>query len=241
MTANLFHSATIHNKKMNETVKELRDYGRSLGIRGLWKKNKEQLREHIFNSVFEEVNERMLRRPDMDPARAYMEAELSLRSKKLTNQKTWAKLKDEAQRADVIVNRRSKKSEVERQIIKKDSQKLFKRYRKVRTKKSLLKEVQDLVAHVNLIEDGQRVKRIEIKGNLNNVSTKLIMEKLTPHIEMRVKVLYSFTADIYRGAGEVTEYKKTIENRGLFTSLEEIRNYIEDCEQKRLDLENDEV
>jgi len=39
----------------------------------------------------------------------------------------------------------------------------------------------------------------------------------------------------------VTEYKKTIENRGLFTSLEEIRGYIEDCEQKRLDLEKVEV
>ena len=239
-TQNLFHSSTI-NKKMSETVKQLRDYGRFLGIRGLWRKNKEQLRKHLFDSVFEEVNKRMLRRPDIDPARAYMEAELSLRSKKLTNQKTWARLKDEAQRADVIVNRRSKKSEVERQIIKKDSQKLFKKYRKVRTKKSLLEEVQNFVAHVNLIEDSQRVKRIEIKGNLNNVSSKLIMEKLTPHIEMRVKVIYSFTADIYRGAGEVTEYKKTLENRGLFTSLGEIRSYIEDCEQKRLDLENEEV
>jgi len=73
---------------MNETVKQLRDYGRFLGIRGLWRKNEEQLREHLFNTVFNEVNNRMLRRPDMDPARAYMEAELSLRSKKLTQQKT---------------------------------------------------------------------------------------------------------------------------------------------------------
>lgn len=241
MTTNLFHSTTTKINKMNETVKELREYGRFLGIRGLWRKNKEQLREHLFNSVFKEVNERMLRRPDMDPARAYMEAELSLRSKKLTNQKTWTKLKDEAKKVDVNVNRRSKKSEVERQIIEKDSQNLFKRYRKVRTKKSLLEEVQDLVAHVDLIEDGERVKRIELKGNLNNVSSKLIMKKLMPHIEMRVKVIYSFTADIYRGAGEVTEYHKTLENRGLFTSVEEIRNYIEECEQKRLDLENEEV
>jgi len=66
-------------------------------------------------------------------------------------------------------------------------------------KKSLLQEVQDLVSHIDLVEEGQRVKRVKITGNLNNVR-RLIMEKLTPLIEMRVKVIYSFTADIYRGA-----------------------------------------
>ena len=227
---------------MTEAVKELRDYGRFLGIRGLWRKNKEQLREHLFNSVFNEVNERMLRRPNVDPTRAYMEAELSLRSKKLTQQKTWARLKDEARTAGISVNRRSSKSGVERQITEQDGDGKFRRYRKVRAKTSLLQEVEDLVAHVDLIENGGRVKRIEIKGNLNKVSSKLIMEKLTPHIDMRVKVIYSFTADIYRGGGEVAEYQKNIiGNRGLFTSLEEVRVYIEECEQKRIDLENEEV
>ena len=116
MTENLLHSTTKIKKKMNETVKQLRDYGRFLGIRGLWRKNKEQLREHLFNSVFNEINDRMLRRPDMDPAKAYMEAELSLRSKKLTNQKTWARLRDEARAAGVPVNRRSTKTDVEREV-----------------------------------------------------------------------------------------------------------------------------
>jgi len=46
MTTSFFHSAAIINNKMTETVKQLRDYGRFLGIRGLWRKNKEQLREH---------------------------------------------------------------------------------------------------------------------------------------------------------------------------------------------------
>ena len=226
---------------MNETVKELRDYGRFLGIRGLWRKSKEQLREHLFTTVFNEVDERMLRRPDMDPARAYMEAELSLRSKKLTQQKTWARLRNEARTAGIPMNRRSSKSVVERQIAKQDIDGKFRKYRKVRAKQSLLQEVEDLVAHIDLVENGGRVKRFEIKGNLNKVTSKLIMEKLTPHIEMRVKVLYSFSADIYRGDGEVSRYHKTIDNRGLFTSLEEVRVYIEECEQKRLDLENEEV
>ena len=240
MTTSFFHSTGIINE-MNETVRELRDYGRFLGIRGLWRKNKEQLREHLFTTVFNEINERMLRRPDMDPARAYMEAELSLRSKKLTQQKTWARLGDEARAAGVPVNRRSTKVDVEREIARRGGEGILHKHRRARVKKSLLQEVEDLVAHVDLIENGGRVKRIEIKGNLNKVSSKLIIEKLTPHIDMRVKVIYSFTADIYRGAGEVTEYKKTLENRGLFTSLEEVKAYIEECEQKRLDLENAEV
>ena len=70
----------------------------------------------------------------------------------------------------------------------------------------------------------------------------MIMENITPHIEMRVKVIYSFKADIHRGAGELVDYSKTLTSLpGMFTSLEEIQAYIEKCEQKRLDLENVEV
>ena len=59
---------------------------------------------------------------------------------------------------------------------------------------------------------------------------------------MKTKVVYSFKADIYRGAGVIGEYYKTLKARpGMFTSLEEIRGYIEECELKRLDLENEEV
>ena len=59
---------------------------------------------------------------------------------------------------------------------------------------------------------------------------------------MRTKVIYSFVADIYRGEGEITEYTKTLSApSGMFTSLAEIQAYIEECERKRLDLDNDEV
>ena len=64
-----FHSTATINKEKNETVKQLRDYGRFLGIRCLCGKNKEQLREDLFNSVFEEVNERMLCKLNIDPTR----------------------------------------------------------------------------------------------------------------------------------------------------------------------------
>ena len=68
------------------------------------------------------------------------------------------------------------------------------------------------------------------------------MDKITPHIEMRTKVVYSFKAEIHRGAGEIVDYSKTLSlPPGMFTSLKEIRDYIEECEQKRLDLDNEAV
>ena len=68
------------------------------------------------------------------------------------------------------------------------------------------------------------------------------MHKATPDIEMRTKVVYSFEADIYRGAEDIVDYAKTLSSPpGMFTSLQEIREYIEECEQKRLDLDNEEV
>ena len=47
---------------------------------------------------------------------------------------------------------------------------------------------------------------------------------------------------IYRGAGEISPYSKTLDSSpDMFTSLKEIQAYIEECEQKRLDLDNEEV
>ena len=67
------------------------------------------------------------------------------------------------------------------------------------------------------------------------------MVNITPHIEMRAKVFYSFKSEIQQGAGEIVPYYKTlISPPGMFTSLEEIQAYIEECEQKRFDLHNEE-
>ena len=70
----------------------------------------------------------------------------------------------------------------------------------------------------------------------------MIMANITPHIEMRTKVIYSFKSEIRQGDGEIRDYNKTLTSPpGMFTSLKEIQAYIEECEQKRLGLDNKEV
>ena len=68
------------------------------------------------------------------------------------------------------------------------------------------------------------------------------MANITPHIEMRVKVIYSFKSVIYQGGGKIQPYSKTLDSApGMFASLREMQAYIDECEQKRLDLDNEEV
>ena len=68
------------------------------------------------------------------------------------------------------------------------------------------------------------------------------MDNITSHIEMMVQVIYSFKSVIYGGGGEINPYSKTLDSApGMFTSLMEIQAYIEEQEQKRLDLDNEEV
>ena len=90
--------------------------------------------------------------------------------------------------------------------------------------------------------EGRRVKEFRVTGNLNNSNTKMIMASITSHIEMRTKVNYSFKSEIHGGADEIVLYYKILTSPpGMFTSLEEIQSYIEECEQKRLDLDDEEV
>ena len=68
------------------------------------------------------------------------------------------------------------------------------------------------------------------------------MANITPHIEMRTKVIYSFKSEINRDTGEIVDYSNTLTSPlVMFTSLEQIQAYIEECEQRRLDLDNEEV
>ena len=60
----------------------------------------------------------------------------------------------------------------------------------------------DTVAKIKLVYKGRRVKGFRVTGNLNNPNTKIIMVNITPHTEMRVKVIYSFKSVIHQGAGE---------------------------------------
>ena len=69
---------------------------------------------------------------------------------------------------------------------------------------------------------------------------KLVREGRLTHIEMRVKVIYSFKSVVYQG--EIKDYSKTLDSSpDMFTSLKEIQEYIEVCKQIRLDLDNEEV
>ena len=95
---------------------------------------------------------------------------------------------------------------------------------------------------IKLVENGDRVKVFKTTGNLNFDLTDIIMEKITPIIEMRTKVIHAFSCVIFRGQGEIIEYSKTFKApSGTFSSLSEIKEYIHQCEQKRLDLEDGET
>ena len=100
----------------------------------------------------------------------------------------------------------------------------------------------DTVTKIKLAIERRRVKGFRVTGNLNRSNTKMILANITPHIEMRVKVVYSFKSLIYRGGGKIQLHSKTLESSpGMFTSLKEIQAHIEECEQIRLDLDNEEV
>ena len=99
-----------------------------------------------------------------------------------------------------------------------------------------------MVAKIKLVYEGKRVKEFRVTGNLNNSNKGMIMANITPHIEMRTRVIYSFKSEIHQGASEIKDYNKTLTSPpDMFTSLKEIQAYIEEFEQKRLDLDSEEV
>ena len=107
---------------------------------------------------------------------------------------------------------------------------------------STAKEVVTNKTEIKLDENGGRVKVYQTTGNLNFDLTDKIMEKITPIIETRTKVIHAFSCVIYRGQGEIIEYSKTFKSPpGTFSSLDDIKEYIRQCEQKRLDLEDAET
>ena len=82
----------------------------------------------------------------------------------------------------------------------------------------------DMVTKIKLVYEGKRVKEFRVTGNLNRPNTRIIIDNITPHIEIRVKVIYSFKSVIYRGNGEIKDYSKTLDSTpGMFTGLKEIQ------------------
>ena len=91
-----------------------------------------------------------------------------------------------------------------------------------------------------LIEYGDRVKTWRFGKSLNISLTKTALPTITPHVDMRVVVVYSFSCDIYQGDGGVTEYHKSKTINGSLSSLVEIKGFIEACEMQQLDIEDGE-
>ena len=107
---------------------------------------------------------------------------------------------------------------------------------------STTQEVVTNKTEIKLAENGGRVKVYKTTGNLSFDLTDKIMEKITPIIETRTKVIHAFSCVIYRRQGEIIEYSKTFKAPpGTFSSLDDIKEYIRQCEQKRLDLEDAET
>ena len=103
-------------------------------------------------------------------------------------------------------------------------------------------EQYETVSKIILPHEGKRMKKFRVTGDLNKSNTKITMADITPHIQISANVIYSFKSEIHRGAGVIKGYYKTLTSPGgMFTSLEEIQAYIEECEQKQLDLDNEEV
>ena len=92
---------------------------------------------------------------------------------------------------------------------------------------STAQEVFTNKTEIKLVENGVRVKVYKTTGNLNFDLTDKIMEKITPIIETRTKVMHAFSCVIYRRQGEITEYSKTFKApSGTFSSLADIKEYI---------------
>ena len=53
-------------------------------------------------------------------------------------------------------------------------------------------EQYDTTPKIKLVYEGKRIKKFRVTRNLNGVNTRMIMANITPHIETRTKLIYSF-------------------------------------------------
>ena len=101
-------------------------------------------------------------------------------------------------------------------------------------------EAIDLETRINLIENQTRVRTYEMIGSLNHDVSNLILNTIWPVIEMQIRVIYSFSCVVYQGWNQVVQYHKTLSPNGTFTSLNQIEEYIQQCELRHLNLDNEE-
>ena len=58
-------------------------------------------------------------------------------------------------------------------------------------------EQYDTVPKIKLMHEEKRVKAFRVTGNLNKSNTEMIMANITPYINMRTKVIYSFKSETH--------------------------------------------
>ena len=130
------------------------------------------------------------------------------------------------------VNTRVEKLKKEIKEILENKKKLSQQEVNTTGESSTPQEVITNKTEIKLVENGGRVKVYKTTGNLNFDLTDKIMEKITPIIETRTKVIHAFSCVIYRGKGEIIEYSKTFKAPPeTFSSLADIKEYIHQCEQ----------
>ena len=93
---------------------------------------------------------------------------------------------------------------------------------------------------IKLIEDQNRVKEYEATNQLGRPINQLFFNKIKSEVEMRTTVVYRFSCIIYRLDGNVSPYHKTFTSKDI-TSLSELEKYLEECETRRLDLDDVEI
>ena len=82
-------------------------------------------------------------------------------------------------------------------------------------------------------------KRIQTDRKVNGVNTRMTMATITPQIEIKTKLIYSFKSKVHCAAAKIVDYSKKLTSPpGIFSNAEEFQAYIKECVQKLLDLEN---
>ena len=94
---------------------------------------------------------------------------------------------------------------------------------------------------INLIENQTRVRTYWVTRSLNHDVSNLILDTIFPIIQMRMRVIYSFSCLTYRGRNQIVEYHRTLPTNDTFTSLSQIEEYIRQCELQHLNLDDEGV
>ncbi len=80
--------------------------------------------------------------------------------------------------------------------------------RKVSISESVRAELAEREAQSNTAKPSPNPNQREVNADLNNDLSSMIFQHLKPDIEMRSRIVYGFTARIYRGDGEIVVYEK---------------------------------